>query len=75
MCWGILPDPNDRAYYPCLDDIKNHIAKAKRALLLSVVDQENAVKLIEKQQEISPDSNITFGLTNVRIQLILTSQI
>ena len=60
MCAGNLPDPNDRAYYPCLDDVKNHIAKAKRALQLSVVDQENAVKLIEKQQEASPDSKHYF---------------
>ena len=60
MCAGNLPHPNDRAYYPCLDDIKNHIAKAKRALQLSVVDQENAVKLIGKQQEASPDSKCYF---------------
>ena len=56
MFAGNLPDPCDRAYYPCLDDIKNHLAKAKRSLQLSVVDQENAVKLIAKQQEASPDS-------------------
>jgi len=60
MCAGNLPDPNDRAYYPCLDDIKNHIAKAKRALQISVVDQENAVKLTQKQQELSPDSKYYF---------------
>ena len=51
MCAGNLPDSNNRAYFPCLDDIKNHIAKAKRALQLSVVDQENAAKIIEKQQK------------------------
>ena len=70
MCAGNLPDPYDRAYYPCLDDVKNHIAKAKRALQLSVVDQENAVKLIAKQQEASPDSKNYFRpYTNARIQL------
>ena len=56
MCSGDMPDPNDRAYYPCLDDIKNHIGKAKRAIQLSVIDQENAAKIIEKQQKLSTDS-------------------
>ena len=60
MCAGNLPDPNDRAYFPSLDDIKNHIAKATRALQLSVVDQENAVKLIEEQRKTSPDSHSYF---------------
>ena len=60
MCVGILPDSNDRAYYPSLDDIRNHIAKAKRALQLSVVDQENAQKLIEQQQKLSRDSRTYF---------------
>ena len=60
MCVGNLPDPNDRAYYPSLDDIRNHVAKAKRALQLSVVDQENVQKLIEQQQKLSPDSHTHF---------------
>ena len=60
MCVGNLPDPNDRAYYPSLDDTRNHIAKAKRALQLSVVDQENAQKLIERQQKLSADSHMYF---------------
>ena len=60
MCVGNLPDPNDRAYYPSLDDTRNHIAKAKRALQLSVVDQENAQKLIEQQQKLSADSHMYF---------------
>ena len=60
MCPGNLPDPNDRAYFPSLDDIKNHIGKAKRALQLSVVDQENVAKIVEKQQELSPDSHFYF---------------
>ena len=60
MCVGNLPDPNDRAYYPSLDDIRNHIAKAKRALQLSVVDQENAQKIIEQQQKLSTDSHTYF---------------
>ena len=60
MCVGNLPDPNDKAYYPSLDDIRNHIAKAKRALQFSVVDQENAQKLIEQQQKLSTDSHTYF---------------
>ena len=64
MCVRNLPDPNDRAYYPSLDDIRNHIAKAKRALQLSVVDQENAQKIIEQQQKLSTDGH-TFGRTDM----------
>ena len=60
MCADNMPDPSDRAYFPTLDDIKNHIARAKRVLQLSVVDQENAEKLIEKQQEISSESRYHF---------------
>lgn len=45
----------NKAYYPSLDDVKNHIAKAKRAL-----DQENAAKLIQKQNDLSPDSKYFF---------------
>ena len=60
MCVGNLPDPNDRAYYPSLTDVKNHIARAKRALQLSVVDQENAAKIIQKQTELSPESKYFF---------------
>ena len=56
MCANNMPDPNDRAYFPTLDDINNHIARAKRVLQLSVVDQDNAEKLIKKQQELSSES-------------------
>jgi len=41
MSTGNLPNPNDRAYYPTLDNTRNHISKAKRAMQLSVIDQEN----------------------------------
>ena len=59
-CADNKPDPNDRAYYPTLVDIQNHIARAKRALQLSLVDQENAEKLIKKQQELSSESHYHF---------------
>ncbi len=32
MCTGNLPNPSDRAYYPSLIDVKNHVARAKPAL-------------------------------------------
>jgi len=41
MSTGNLPNPNDKAYYPTLDNTRNHISKAKRAMQLSVIDQEN----------------------------------
>ena len=57
MCAGNLPNPNDRAYYPSLTDVKNHIARAKRALQLSVIDQEITAKLIQHH---SPESKYFF---------------
>ena len=57
---GVMPDPNDRAYFPTLYDIKNHISRAKKALQLSVVDQENAELFIWKQREQTPESNSHF---------------
>ena len=35
------PVSTDRAFYPMLYDIKNHICMAKKALELSKLDQEN----------------------------------
>ena len=49
-----------RAYYPTLDDIRNHISKAKKALQLSVIDQENALKKIEQWSSLSPSSHHYF---------------
>jgi len=49
MCVKHLPDPNDRAYYPLIEDIRNHNNKAKIAMLYSAVDQENAILLDELQ--------------------------
>ena len=60
MCTGNLPNPTDRAYYPTLDDIRNHVSKAKRAMQLSVIDQENAVKKIAQWSELSPSSHYFF---------------
>ena len=60
MCAGNLPNPTDRAYYPLLDDIKNHVSRSKRAMQLSVLDQENAQKKIEQWKELSPTSRYHF---------------
>ena len=60
MSTNQLPDCNDRVYYPSIDDIRNHINKAKRAMRLSVLDQENALKLIEQWSAKSPTSHYYF---------------
>lgn len=38
---GFKPQAHDRAFYPNIVDIKNHVYRAKRALELSKMDQEN----------------------------------
>ena len=38
---GFKPNEHDRAFYPDIIDIKNHVYKAKRALELSKIDQQN----------------------------------
>ena len=38
---SMQPHPHDRAFYPHNDDIRNHVHRAKRALDLSKLDQEN----------------------------------
>ena len=38
---GFKPNEHDRALYPDIIDIKNHVYKAKRALELSIIHQEN----------------------------------
>ena len=42
------PSLTDRAYYPTLNDIRNHIYKAKIALQLSKLDQENLTLKMEE---------------------------
>ena len=39
LCKDSQPDPNDRAYFPTQDDLKNHIYRAKQALQHSKYDQ------------------------------------
>jgi len=56
LCKDNPPNPNDRAYFPLDNDLKNHIYMAKRAIQLSRLDQENAMLKIEqwrKQAKVS----------------------
>ena len=53
MCPHKLPSINDRAYYPTMDDIRNHINKSKKEMQLSVIDQENVAKLIAQWSKTS----------------------
>ena len=48
LCSKAPPDPNDRAFSPTDNDLKNHIYMAKWALQLSCLDQENLHLKIEQ---------------------------
>ena len=54
------PDPNDRAYYPTLDDIRNHMNQAQKTLKLSLVDQENVSMKTAEYHKLSPETKIHF---------------
>lgn len=60
LCRECLPDPNDRAYFPIDNDLKNHIYMAKRALQLSCLDQHNLRQKIEQWKVTDPESTHFF---------------
>ena len=60
MCASNPADPNDRSYFPLLDDVRNHVNRAKQSLKLSVIDQENAVKKVEQWKMLSPEAHFLF---------------
>lgn len=60
LCVQNPPDSDDRAYFPVHRDLKNHIYKAKRALELSKLDQDNLAKKISEWKELYPDSQHYF---------------
>ena len=60
LCASELPDSLDRAYYPDIQDIRNHINTAKRSLQLSVIDQENVLLKTNEWKELSPDTKLFF---------------
>ena len=57
---SISPSHTDRSFYPMPCDIRNHVSKAKRALQLSKLDQENLKLKIEEWQKSAPSSNHFF---------------
>ena len=50
------PSPSDRAFHPSLQDIRNHVHKAKKALELSKLDQENLHLMVKKWEQEQPNS-------------------
>ena len=60
LCKDNPPNPNNRAYFPLDNDLRNHIYMAKRALQLSCIDQENAMLKIEQWRKTDPDSTHFF---------------
>ena len=60
LCKDNPPNPNDRAYFPLDNDLRNHIYMAKRAIQLSCLDQENAMLKIEQWSKTDPDSTHFF---------------
>ena len=55
LCRESPPNPNDRAYFPIDNDLKNHIYMAKRALQLSCLDQENLCLKIDQWKISDPE--------------------
>ena len=60
LCKDSPPDPNDRAYFPTQDDLKNHIYRAKQALQHSKYDQENLRLKVQNWKKTHPDANFFF---------------
>jgi len=58
------PQLLDCAYYPKLDDIRNHIYRAKTTLQLSKFDQQNLALLIKDWQTTQLHSSHYFCLYN-----------
>ena len=57
---GFKPQVHDRAFYPNIIDIKNHVYRAKRALELSKMDQENLRLKIKEWETNDPDCTFFF---------------
>lgn len=62
LCKTSRPDPNDRAYFPTHDDVRNHIYRAKQALQGSKFDEENLCLKIQNWKTTHPDANLFFRL-------------
>ena len=57
---GFKPQAHDRAFYPNIIDIKNYVYRAKRALELSKMDQENLRLKIKEWEANDPESTFFF---------------
>ena len=68
LCEDSPPDPNDRAYFPTHDDLRNHIYRAKQALQHSKYDQENLRLKVQNWKKTHPDANFF----SVHVSLIMT---
>ena len=60
LCRESPTNPNDRAYFPIDNDLKNHVYMAKRALQLSCLDQENLHLKIYQWKISDPESTHFF---------------
>ena len=60
LCRDSPPNPNDRAYFPIDNDLKNHVYMAKRALQLSCLDQESLRLKIDQWKISDPESTHFF---------------
>jgi len=60
LCSKAPPGPNDCAYFPIDNDLKNHIYMAKRTFQLSCLDQENAHLKIQQWKKTHPDDTHFF---------------
>ena len=60
LCKDRPPNPNDRAYFPTLGDIRNHMNQAQKTLKLSLVDQENVALKVAEYHKLSSETKIHF---------------
>ena len=63
---GFKPQTHDRAFYPNTVDIKNHVYRAKRALELSKLDQENLRLKIKEWEKMILKVPFSFVLTSLQ---------
>ena len=54
------PDPNDRSYFPMVDDVRNHVNRAKQSLKLSIIDQGNAALKVDQWKALCPEAKFLF---------------
>ena len=60
LCRVSPPNPNDRAYFPIDNDLKNHVHMTKRALQLYCLDEENLHLKTDQWKISDPESTHFF---------------